>query len=89
MRAAVYTLDEICSLLRISKVTWYKTHRDELAKAGFPARLPRIKRWSRRQVDNWINNNGAPQQHETVDIALADTIDLDEYRAKLAGRLEN
>jgi predicted DNA-binding transcriptional regulator AlpA len=79
------TLEEVAEALSMSATT-FRTRKRALEAEGFPRSLPAAgPRWSRRQVEAWIQAGGVSQ----ADPQLADVTDLDAIataRAALQAR---
>ncbi len=62
-----YTLEELACLFDVTERT-LQNKLPQLAKKGFPPKLPGSKIWSRPQVDNWIATQAgkAPDPRQVV-----------------------
>lgn len=81
---AVYTLAQVCARLGITRKVWYHRRR-ALEAAGFPARLPALKRWPAAAVDAWIASGGRPPPPDPSPPDPA-VVDLERWRDVLGRR---
>ncbi len=77
-----YTLEDLARLFDVTERT-LQNKLPQLAKKGFPAKLPGSKVWSRPQVDNWI----ATQAGDTADPRQVANKDSDDILESASAQL--
>lgn len=86
-RRLTWNKAQVCDALGISEAT-FALKRGELAKAGFPDRIPGLNAWSIAAVTDWVRHSGGEyvpyiERGATVSIVSGDPLEA------MSGELEH